>query len=190
MNKPMDLFKHLKRGQYRREGQTFAPQTTQGFTLLEVLMVVFIIGILAALAGPSWINMANNSRLNKAIAPIEQSIREARRNALQQKGSWRASFKQENNVVLWAVTNSSANPPNNWQEIEKSVFIDTANTTLEQDGNNLFFIEFDEKGNVDQEELGRITLAIQNTPNNKRCVKVRTILGAITTDKLEDCTRE
>lgn len=57
-----------------------------GFTLLEILVAVFMIGILSAIAAPSWLGFMNRQRLNKAneivLAAIQEAQREAKKNKL------------------------------------------------------------------------------------------------------------
>ncbi len=58
-------------------------QSTAGFTLLEVLVVVAIIGILFAIAAPGWVTFANRQRSVSGRDQVLQAIRlvqsEARR---------------------------------------------------------------------------------------------------------------
>ncbi|TVR15688.1 MAG: prepilin-type N-terminal cleavage/methylation domain-containing protein, partial [Phormidium sp. GEM2.Bin31] len=48
--------------QLRRRSPTHA-SSRQGFTTIEVLVVIVMIGILTAIAAPSWLSFVNNRRV-------------------------------------------------------------------------------------------------------------------------------
>ena len=52
-----------------------------GFTLLEVLVVMIMVGILSAIAAPSWLGFVNNQRINASQTKIFQAIKVAQSDA-------------------------------------------------------------------------------------------------------------
>lgn len=154
----------------------------QGFTLIEVLVVIIVVGILSAIAAPSWLTFTEVRRLNTAQNQVYRSVREAQSNAKREKLTWQASFREQNNVVQWAVHPITVTPANaSWNNLDSHVRLD-AETTL-QTSNGARRIEFDYRGSVNRPPLGRITLSSRNGGKAKRCVIISTILGAIRTAK-------
>ncbi|MGR3273751.1 pilus assembly FimT family protein [Acaryochloris marina NIES-2412] len=75
----------------------------RGFTLPEVLLIVIILGIFAALAAPSFLNWVNKKRVEDTLLQVEGAVKEAQAAAI------RKSQTCELNISASSVTSI---PPN------------------------------------------------------------------------------
>lgn len=157
-------------------------RSSSGFTLPEILTVLLVIGVLAALLLPSWSKFVNTQRLIQAQNEVYHAMQQAKRQATKEKLTWQASFREQNGNVQVAVHPANVNAVDTqWKNLDSSVILD-AETTLQQ-SNGVRQIQFDYSGSVKEPPLGRITLSSKYGFKAKRCVYVSTILGAIRTEK-------
>jgi len=54
----------------------------KGFTLLEIMVVLFIVGILAAISGPSLLGWYRRTQLNNAVTEVRGALQQAQREAI------------------------------------------------------------------------------------------------------------
>lgn len=80
---------------------------TQGFTLLELLMVVVIIAILAAIAVPQYLRTVERSRMSEALTMLS-SIRQSEIRFRAETGAYTATIAQLD--LGTAVTDFSGTP--------------------------------------------------------------------------------
>ncbi len=161
--------------------------SSSGFTLLEMLVVIAAIGILVAYSAPSWLAFINTRRLNDSQEKVYLALRDAQRQAQKTKTTWQFSLREKESIVQWAVHPETVNPNNaNWNDLDSNVVLDGETTLKFQKSTNVRQIQFDYRGTVKKPPLGRITLSSKYGGKAKRCVYVSTILGAIRTAKERD----
>ncbi|BAZ68604.1 PilA protein [Fischerella sp. NIES-4106] len=97
--------------------------TSYGYTLIEMLVAVLIVGILSAIASPSWLAFVSRQRVNKANDAILTALQEAQREAKKNKSNYSVSFTTDSTtqVAKIAVYPTTASPNNYWRVLGEDI---------------------------------------------------------------------
>ncbi len=175
-----------------------ASHSTAGFTLLEVIITAGMVGILSAIAAPSWVTFVSRQQLNIAQDQMYRAMQSTKSNAELHKMTWQLSLQENKGVVQWAVhaAESGTFIPSGvqWNNLDPNiqVYKDKNNkgkceTTLDQQiqrcpSNGPWRVQFNYKGNTNG-QLGQLTLTTKNGGKAKSCVYVSTLIGTVRTGK-------
>jgi len=97
-------------------------QSQAGYTLLELLVVLGIVGVVSAIAAPGWLGFVQQRRVNSANDSVLRALQEAQSKAKTQKLSYSVSFRTQNGVPQVAVYPDSPTPANNyWKSLGDQV---------------------------------------------------------------------
>lgn len=94
--------------------QTF--RTQSGFTLFELMIVVAILGFVAALAAPSFVRYQLREETRAAAERVASSIRNARDRSIREGRQWFVVFNSPNSVTPGAVARVIQDMDNNFAE--------------------------------------------------------------------------
>ena len=180
-----------------------------GFTLLEILVVLIIIGLLFSIAAPSWTALMNRQRINTIREQAVQVIREGQNQARTTRiGRFVVFEKNSTTTAPRAAIVPLTNIPldvtaiKNWRTLGDgevkvgTMDFDAISVTGKSTKNgDSVEILFDNKGAVDRDWVGAATeklLVVKVKPKGasfetQRCAIVDTLLGAV---RLADGTQK
>ena len=138
-------------------------KSNSGFTLIEMLVTIIIIGVIAAIAAPNFLGLLNRNRVNQAQRQVEGALKEAQRQAM------RKGKQCSINVNITDSTISGGCLLSNRELNTDSYKIQLNSTTTP--------ITFSGKGNI----TGATPLLVVSIPNgtdSRKCVVIDSLLGS------------
>jgi len=189
---------------FRRNRKSLFPNRDRGFTLIEVLVVMIIVGILSAIAAPGWLGFVNNNRLSASQSRVFSTLKEAQSTAKRSgtstiftigndptNGAYVQTSRSqaqylEQNVQIFSVASITSGSPPVITEITTVVpTTPTVPLTISFNTQGLPTLvngdAFTTYGQI------RIVLNPKNTSNLKRCTTITTILGAMRSGSDTEC---
>jgi type II secretion system protein H len=144
------------------------PKHERGFTLVEVLIVLSIVGILTAIGVPSLLSLLNAKKVDNALTRVESALKEAQKTAI--KKSKTCTVTIPTGVARQLSSNCLA---------AGDLSLEDVNIARPS---SLATIAFDFKGRVnDPGNRGTIVLSLPDGSMPKKCLAISTGIGLIRT---------
>lgn len=109
----------------------------RGFTLTEVIAVVVIFGVVAAIAIPSWFNIVDSSRVDSATSQLASDLRLANARATNRLANWQVVLPPKGGSSYCYTVSKVGNPPPPCTSLPRNTQVDTTSAitiTFSSDG--------------------------------------------------------
>ena len=161
-----------------------------GFTLIEMITVVIIIGVIAAITSPNLLGLLYQNRINQAMRQIEGAVREAQKQATRQSKTCKIRFtttgtgnskrsivqvRPDENIAGVDVSYSGCLLDN--RELPRDISIGLKGTGIIE-APSVADLGFSAKGNPDVPVPSIMYIEHPNV-NDKKCVEIRGMFGKI-----------
>lgn len=170
-----------------------------GFTLLEVLVVVLVLGIFASIAAPGWLGFINRQRVRTVNDRVLQTLRTSQSEAKRTKSDRVITFNTDDPPTATIKTDPAQNPPlqtvtfNAGGEIKKGQIkpFSVASCPPNSACTAATSLTFNYNGIVDPNNLNNpklpFVVTVSAGSGSKQCVIVETLLGGMRTDEGAAC---
>jgi prepilin-type N-terminal cleavage/methylation domain-containing protein len=142
-----------------------ARKNSQGFTLIETLIIVVIIGILSAIAVPSFLALLDRSKVNSALSQVQGVLQQAQREAIRKSKPCTVTLAPATKQVT---ANCSVTSD---RTLNSSIGMETNETS----------IQFSYRGTITLSDAGTVVFFTESNPTKKKCLVISKPLGIIRT---------
>jgi type II secretory pathway pseudopilin PulG len=155
--------------------------------MIELLVVIIIVGVLAAIAGPNWLAFTNRQRISTVNDAAFRTLQRAQSEAKRTKLGYTVNFRQvdPNTLPEVAVYETGSTPE--WKPLSENLELKPRQIKIIAPTTP---ISFDYQGNVDKRSATTLPAkVIVSVPNSgrKQCVIVDTLLGGMRTASGPGC---
>lgn len=162
-------------------------KSNKGFTLVEMLAVLVIVAVIAAVAVPNLLGMLNQTRVKDGFGQIEGAIRETQKLAVRRGKTCKIKFvnqtidgKSRQVITVVESTDADETVSANYYNgclLERRIL--PSEVTV--DSGTITKITFTPKGNTVNDSQGTIIVSHNSTANTGKCLQIQGALGNILT---------
>ncbi len=172
--------------------------SSSGFTLLEILITLAIVGILFAISASTWTALLNEQRINQANQRILSLVEQTKTKAQKQNQPYQLRFRNDtNNGLQYIIAAPNATPQDGeWQNLFNSkkdsikLSFYSPNTTnineLKTQTFNYQGVPAD--GTLDVNK--RIIVSPKDGSSPRKCVIVQDLLGSLRNESDQTCVKD
>lgn len=162
----------------------------RGFTMIEILVVVMMVGVLSAIAAPGWLGFVNNQRLSASQSRVFSTLRDAQSTA--KRSNKTTTFEIGNDPTKGGYVRSGGAQA---QYLEQGVRILSVSKSTAPTAVTLpLTVEFSGQGLPTKVNTSaftdyplKITISVNNSTGTKRCTSITTLLGSMKSASDADC---
>lgn len=90
----------------------------KGFSLTEIMLVIVVVGIMSAIAIPTYIQRLHRQRLDAGANQLLTHLRQARSRALKNHKYYRINFENFENAYIMEMADTNASNDEDWESLQ------------------------------------------------------------------------